>query len=132
MIFVDSNVPMYLIGQEHPHKRDTIVLLDRLASEKRKLVSSAEVFQELLHRYSAIHRDEDIQVAFDALYGLIEEIFPVLKEDVFNAKDLVLRYPKLSARDAVHAAQMKRLKIETVFSFDRGFDIVPGIKRIPQ
>ncbi len=131
MIFIDSNVPIYFTGAEHPNKHRTIALLQQLADEKARLVTNAEVFQELVHRYSAIGRHNDIQIAFDALQGLVEEIFPVTKEDVFDAKDLVLRYPRLSARDAIHAAQMKRLKIETILSFDGGFDILPGLKRIP-
>ena len=51
MILVDSNVPMYLVGAEHPHKTDAQRLLERLTMDKRRLVSDAEVLQEILHRY---------------------------------------------------------------------------------
>lgn len=122
---------MYLVGSDHPHKNDTILLLERLVSEKSRLVTNTEVLQEILHRYSAIRRKMDIQPAFDALYGFIDEIFVVSEEDIINAKALLLAYQELSARDALHAAQMKRLKIKTIFSFDRGFDQLPQIKRIP-
>ncbi|MGH2443674.1 MAG: type II toxin-antitoxin system VapC family toxin, partial [Chloroflexota bacterium] len=67
MILVDSNVPMYLIGSDHPHKSDARRLLERLVSERQRLVTDAEVFQEILHRYVAIARRDAIQPAFDAL-----------------------------------------------------------------
>ena len=49
MIFVDSNVPMYLIGAAHAHKADAQRVLERLVSARERLVSDAEVFQEILH-----------------------------------------------------------------------------------
>jgi hypothetical protein len=132
MIFIDSNIPMYLVGADHPHKRDTIIILEDIVSKKEKLVTNTEVLQEILHRYSAIKRKQDIQAAFDALYAIIDEIFVVQEKDILAAKGLLLSYDKLSARDALHAAQMKRLKINRILSFDHGFDALPDIQRLPQ
>lgn len=131
MIFIDSNIPMYLVGADHPHKRDAQVLLEKLIGEKARLVTNLEVFQEILHRYAAIDRKEAIQPAFDVLYGVVDEVFVISEQDVLKAKDLILAYQGASARDALHAAQMNRLKIEQILTFDRGFDHFPGIKRIP-
>ena len=50
MILVDSNVPMYLVGAPHTHKTDSQRALERLISERQRLVTDAEVFQEILHR----------------------------------------------------------------------------------
>jgi predicted nucleic acid-binding protein len=47
-----------------------------------------------------------------------------------RAKEIVLERHGLSARDAVHVAVMERHAIETILSFDAGFDGVPDIKRI--
>lgn len=121
---------MYLIGAEHPHKRDAITLLERLVSEKKKLVTNTEVLQEILHRYNAIHKKEAIQIAFDTLYGVIDELYTVTEEDCLKAKDLLFAYPDLSSRDAVHAANMHRIKLDTILSFDKGFDRLPHLKRI--
>ncbi|MBI4209629.1 MAG: type II toxin-antitoxin system VapC family toxin [Deltaproteobacteria bacterium] len=131
MIFIDSNVPMYLIGGDHPCKREAKILLERLVSEKERLVTNTEVFQEIMHRYTAVQNKEAIQPAFDALYGMVDEVYPMIEHDVLSAKDILFSYPNLSARDAIHAAQMKRLKIERIFSFDRGFDELPSLVRIP-
>lgn len=42
----------------------------------------------------------------------------------------MLGTPRLSARDAIHVAVMQRRDVERVMSFDRAFDVVPGIERI--
>lgn len=131
MIFIDSNIPMYLAGAQHPHKSETIAILERLASERVRLVTNTETIQEILHRYLAIKQKQSIQLALDALYGFIDEVGAVTETDALTAKDLVLAYSDLSARDALHAAYMKHRKIKTVLSFDRGFDCLPFLKRVP-
>ncbi len=73
MIFVDSNIPMYLVGADHPHKLDARRALERLIAEEHRLVCDAEVPQEILHRYTAIGRRDAIQPAFEALLGLVDE-----------------------------------------------------------
>lgn len=122
---------MYLVGVDHPHKRDAQLLLEKLVGEKARLVTNLEVFQEILHRYTAISRKEAIQPSFDALYGVVDDVFMITEQDVLRAKELVLAYQGASARDALHAAQMHRLKIETILTFDKGFDLFPHIKRMP-
>lgn len=131
MIFVDSNIPMYLIGADHPNKHHVVITLEKLAAERERLVTSVEVLQEILHRYSSLQKMDFIQLGFDATHALTDTVHELLGDDVEKAKDLVLSYRRLSARDAIHIAVMQRLKINKIFSFDRGFDIVPGIERIP-
>lgn len=130
MILVDSNVPMYLIGTPHRHKTDAQRLLEQLISDRQRLVTDAEVLQEILHRYVAINRREAIQPAFDALLGVVDQIFPIDELAAQRAKEIVLQRHGLSARDAVHVAVMERHRIESILSFDAGFDGVPDIKRI--
>src|SRR4029077_9716827 len=98
---------MYLVGAPHLHKADAQRLLEKLVSERQRLVADAEVLQEILHHYVAIHRLDAIQPAFNALLGVIDEVLPVDWIAVERAKDIVLGYPGLSARDAVHLAVME-------------------------
>ena len=130
MILVDSNVPMYLIGAPHPHKTDSQQALERLISLRERLVTDAEVLQEILHRYVAINRRDAIQPAFDALLGVVDDVLPVDGRAVESAKTLVLERQHLSARDGLHLAVMAQHGIRRILSFDRGFDTVPGIERI--
>ena len=122
---------MYLVGADHPHKIDARRILERLVSEHQSLVTDAEVFQELLHRYAAIARRDAIQPSFDVLRAVVDEVFPVEETDVVLAKDLLGTHATLSARDALHVAVMRRRGIRQILTFDRGFDSVAGIERIP-
>ncbi|MBI2346236.1 MAG: type II toxin-antitoxin system VapC family toxin [Deltaproteobacteria bacterium] len=131
MIFIDSNIPMYLIGADHPHKREAIALLEHVVTDRRRLVTNTEVFQEILHRYTAIQRKEAIQPAFDALRDLVDDVFPIHDRDIQEAKDLILAYETLTARDALHVAHMRLRHITTLVSFDRGFDAFPDLTRLP-
>jgi len=130
MIFVDSNIPMYLVGAPHPHKADARQLLEKLISQQERLVTDAEVLQEILHRYVAINRRDAIQPAFEALLGIADEVFLVDQASVERAKEIVLGHPRVSARGALHLAIMERHEVESIFTFDTGFDGFPGITRV--
>jgi uncharacterized protein len=130
VILVDSNIPMYLVGAPHPHKNDAQQLLEKLVSDRRRLVTDAEVLQEILHRYVAINRRDAIQPAFDALLGVVDQVLPVDLSVAERAKQIVLGHRRMSARDAVHLAVMEHHEIEQIFTFDSGFDGFPGITRL--
>lgn len=121
---------MYLVGASHPHKTDARRWLEELVSGQERLVTDAEVLQEILHRYVAIERPDAIQPAFDALLGVVDEVFAVDQAAVERAKGIVLGQKGLSARDAVHLAMMQIHGIKKILSFDRGFDGFPGITRL--
>jgi predicted nucleic acid-binding protein len=131
LIFVDANIPMYLVGRPHPHKLDAQVTVERLIGERQQLVTSSEVFQEILHRYLSLDRRERIGVAFDALQEIVDDVFAVEKDDALVARDVVNAHPRLTARDAVHVAVMRRRNISEILSFDTGFDEVAGVTRLP-
>jgi uncharacterized protein len=130
VIFIDSNVPMYLVGADHPHKRDAERLLEQSIVEGERLVTDAEVFQEILHRFTAIRRRDAIQPAFDALLSIADEVFSVDLPAVERAKSITLGNEELSARDAIHLAVMQRQGVDRIMSFDRGLDVFPGIERL--
>jgi uncharacterized protein len=130
VILVDSNIPMYLVGAPHAHKSDSRRLLEKVVSERQSLVTDAEVLQEILHRYAAIDRRDAIQPAFDALMGIVDQVLAVDRSIAERAKQIVLGYQQLSARDAVHIAVMEHHGIEQIMTFDSGFDGFPGITRL--
>jgi hypothetical protein len=129
VIFVDSNIPMYLVGADHPNKPAARALLEQAIAEGEVLVTDAEVLQEILHRYVAIDRRDAIGPASEVLLGVVDEVFPVERADVEQARGLVMASP-LSARDALHLAIMRRRGVDRVMSFDRAFDGLPGVTRI--
>lgn len=130
MILVDSNIPMYLVGADHPNKPVARQLVERAIMAGDRLVTDAEVLQEILHRYVAIGRREAIAAAFAAVLDIVDEVLPIERTEVERARRLLETAGRLSARDAVHVAIMERHRIDRVMSFDRGFDGIPGIERL--
>jgi predicted nucleic acid-binding protein len=130
MIFIDSNIPMYLVGSSDPHRNEARRLMEALIDDKQRLVTDVEVFQEILHRYIATRRRDAIQPAFDALRRVVDEVYSIEERDVERAKLVTLGTERLSARGAVHIATMERHRVPRILSFDRGFDGYPGIQRI--
>ena len=130
MVFVDSNVPMYLVGAAHPNKVDAQRRLEQLVADRVRLVTDAEVMNEILHRYVVLERRGYVQAAFDALLGVVDEVLPIDRAVVEGAKQVALQYPGLSVRVAMHVAVMQRHGIEQVLSFDQGFERVPRISRV--
>ena len=127
---MDSNVPMYLVGAAHPHKADSRILLERLIAAGERLVTDAEVLQEVLHRYTAIDKREAIGPAFQLILSVVDDVLAIEKRDVMRAGEIAQNRSMLSARDAVHIAVMERHGISSILSFDTDFDRWPGLKRI--
>jgi uncharacterized protein len=117
---------MYLVGGPHAHESDARRLLQKVVSERPSLVTDAEVLQEILHRYVAIDRRDAIQPAFDALIGILDQVLAVDRSSPERAKQIVLGYRQLSARDALHIAVMEHHGIEQIMTFDSGFDGFPA------
>ena len=130
MIFLDSNIPMYLIGAAHAKKTESQILLERSIAAGERLVTDAEVLQEILHRYTAIDRREAIVPAMRLTLDIVDEVFPIEKADVLRATEITQNRAHLSARDCVHLAIMERHGVRSILSFDSDFDRWPGIRRI--
>ena len=130
MIFVDSNVPMYLIGADTSRKAAARRLLERAIVDDEPLATDVEVLQEVLHRYLVIEQHEAIGPAWEAIVGVVDVIHPVEVEDVSRARRLIAAATSLTARDALHVAVMQRYGMTRILSFDTGFDGILGIERI--
>ena len=130
MILVDSNIPMYLVGADHPLKARARQLAEDAIAEGEALCTDVEVLQDILHRYRAINRLDMIDPAFAALLGIVDVVYPIEQGDVERARRILHSSPDRSARDAIHIAVMHARDIDRVMSFDRGFDGIDGIQRL--
>ena len=132
MIFLDSNIPMYLIGAPHRLKTESQILLERFVAAGERIVTDAEALQEILHRYTAINRRDAIAPAVKMTLAIVDEVFPIEKGDVLRAMEIVQNPAALSARDAVHVATMERHGVVRIMSFDSDFDRWPSLTRLCQ
>lgn len=131
LIFLDANVPIYAAGRDHALKQPCSEVLLLVAERPEAFVTDAEVLQELLHRYLALHLwplGRDVIRAFAAL--MRERVEPVYVEDVEAAADSADSSPGLSARDLLHVAVMGRVGADRIVSADRGFDHIPRVGRL--
>jgi uncharacterized protein len=130
MIHIDANVPMYLVGADDGPKQQARSAIERAIETRERLVTDAEVLQEILHRYVAIRRADAIEPCMAVLLGIVDEVYPIELED-FRRASAIVRSSELSARDALHLAVIQRRGIERILTFDRAFDQVPGVSRFP-
>jgi len=131
LTFIDSNIPMYLLGAPHPHKAEAQILVERLVASGERLVTDAEVLQEILHRYAAIQKREAIGPALRLTLEIADEVFPIEQRDAMRAAEIVQGPAQLSARDAIHIAVMERHSVRSILTFDSDFNRWPGIQRLP-
>jgi predicted nucleic acid-binding protein len=129
--FIDANVPVYAAGRPHPLKQPCAQILELVGERPEVYCTDAEVLQELLHRYLALHFWPQARGPFARFATLMQgRIEPVYAEDVQAAARLADRYSGLSARDLLHLAVMARVGANQIISADQRFDTVPSIERL--
>jgi predicted nucleic acid-binding protein len=103
--------------------------MEKVSEDVSKFAIDAEMLQEILHIFK---RRGDVQtglLAIDALMSLFSQIVPITATEIRQARDLMPQYPRLSARDAIHAAVVQLHDLEGIVSADRAFDGVEGLER---
>jgi hypothetical protein len=121
---------MYAAGPEHPLKKRSLWLLERVIEGSVDAVIDAEVLQEILHRYQALRRWREGRAVYDEARNIFARVLPVTVEVLDRARDLLDRHPELMARDALHAAVVHWYGLEAICSFDRDFDRIQGLRRL--
>lgn len=130
-VFIDSNIPMYAAGKEHPNRAPSIRFLSQVQSGAIEACTSTEVLQEILYRYSAIGRRDLACEVYDLFVAMCPEVLPVTLADTDRASSLLRETPGISARDAVHAGVMLNHGIRSIATFDAGFGAISGVQRVP-
>ena len=131
MVFVDSNVPMYVAGRDHPLQAPARRFLERARAGHVELCTSTEVLQEILYRYAALKRPDLAGSVYDLFVQLCPVVLPVTLADTDRARQLVTDGGGIGVRDAIHAAVMMNHDVTTIATFDEGFDRVAGVTRMP-
>jgi len=129
MIFVDSNIPMYVAGRDHPLRAPARRLLDRARRGEVDICTSTEVLQEILYRYAALRRLDLAAEVYDLFVQLCPVVFPVTLADTDRARRLLVEAKDVSVRDVVHAAVMLNNGVSRIATFDEGFDRIKGVER---
>jgi predicted nucleic acid-binding protein len=117
MIFVDTNVFMYAVGRDHPLRVPAQQFFEVSLESQERLVTSAEVAQELLHAYLPVDRVATLDSALTLVRSLAD-IWPIDFADVVHARVLHSRHRGLGARDLLHLACCQRRGVTQIKTFD--------------
>lgn len=129
-VFVDSNIPMYVAGRDHPNREPARRFLERVRAGEVEGCTSTEVLQEILYRYAALRRLDLAGDVYDLFVQLCPVVFAVTLADTDRARAMLSRSSAIGVRDAIHAAVMLNNEITSIATFDAAFDRVPGVSRV--
>jgi predicted nucleic acid-binding protein len=130
VIFVDSNIPMYVAGRDHPLRGPARRFLERARSGEVEVCTSTEVLQEILYRYAALRRLDLATSVYDLFVQLCPVVLPVTIADTDRARAMLPASQGISVRDAIHAAVMLDNGVSEIATFDEGFDRIAEVTRI--
>jgi len=130
MIFVDSNVPMYVAGRDHPLRDPARRFLEGVRAGRFEVCTSTEVLQEILYRYVALRRPDLAREVYDLFVEICPVVFPVTLADTDRAKAMLAGELPVGVRDAIHSAVMLNNGVTRIATFDEAFDRVEGIERL--
>ena len=131
MIFVDTNVFMYAVGQSHPLRSRAQEFFDESIRDRRSLFTSAEVIQELMHVYLRMKRPHTLDSALELIASAGVQVWPLEEADVILARQLHDRHPTLEARDLCHLASCRRRNVREIKTFDLALASVFGSPSVP-
>ena len=129
-VFIDSAVVMYAGGRDHPLREPCRAVIRRVADGRLPAVTSTEVVQEILRRFTAMQQPElGATMARDTL-DLFAPVLSITHAVMQRLPGLLIRYRGMSARDLVHVATCQQEGIAAIISPDRAFDAVGELTRV--
>lgn len=132
MAFVDTNIFLRYLTRDDPDKAQACFRLFQQAQANQIALYSTEVVvAEVVYVLSSkktydLARDE-IRARLHPLLSMNGLRLPY-RQAVLRALDLYAAH-HIDFEDALIVARMERQKIRELYSYDRGFDPVPGVKR---
>ena len=132
MRFVDSNGFVYHMARDPKYSNIATQIIERV-EEGEEAVTSTLVISQVCSYLRWKRRDDVIPV----FLGFLSSLPNLIKVDTtfidfIQAREICIKHSldwKLWD-DLIITAQMKRLKIYEIYSNDKDFDSIPGIKRI--
>lgn len=132
MRFVETNIFLYVITAHPEFGAVARRILERIGSGEEAATSSL-VIAEVCAWLEYHKKKNDVSTFLSAVdsYPSLQELDTTYADEQ-RAKELERSHPRLQFFDRVYLAQMERLKLTEIYSNDRAFDRVKGIKRIFQ
>lgn len=129
-VLVDTAVVMYAAGKDHPLREPCRQVLRAAVVGELDAHVSAEVAQEILHRFSHLGDTERGAAMAEAALDLLGPALPLTDAIARRTAALARAHPSATARDLVHVATCIDAGITHLVSPDRDFDAFGDIERI--
>ena len=129
---VDSNIPIFAFGVEHPAKAPCLALLRAAAVGQFRGSASTDMVQELIYHRLRVTSNRSLAVGDGRDVAAIFEIRPFDGAVLAEAMRLIEHTTTIRGRDAVHAATALANGIGIVISTDSAFADVPGLTCLDQ
>ncbi len=131
MRFIDTNIFLrYFTGDDEAKAKDVLNLLKKIDRNQEKAITNLLVIFETiftLESFYKVKREEirDLLSPILELRGLRLEHKDIIADslDLFCEKNI-------SFADAFNASFMKAFQLKEIYSFDKDFDQIEGIKRL--
>jgi len=129
MIYIDSNIFFYAKIMDRKYGKACADIIEKISEGEIEASISPLVILEVTNAMKKYGMRKDIKNEADAILSLDIEIFPI-DSIVARLAMEIFEEVGISPYDCTHIAVMKRYEIKRIFSADKEFDRVPGIKRI--
>lgn len=128
--FLDSNVFLRHLRQDDPKlSQKATAILIRIEQGKLRVRTADTVIFETVFTLQRFYKQSKARIA-DALLPLIELPGIMLPGKRYYRKVFALYVSsRLGFADCYHVVFMQRLRLTEIFSFDKDFDRIAGIKR---
>jgi uncharacterized protein len=126
---IDTNVFVYAVGAVHPLKQPSERILSEIVAGTLAANIDVEALQEILHVYSSRSERRKGFRTIEYLLTLFPNPFPIGRDEIEAARDLMMEHTFLGARDAIHAAVVQTNDLDGIITGDKVFDRIKGIER---
>ena len=126
----DTNVFIYALGKDHPHRVACRRVVDLAGEGVLRGEASVELVQEFLHIRARRSGDRVEAVREAEAVASLCSLHDLTELDLHLALSLFRRTEGIAARDALHAATALNRGIDAILSTDEDSDAVPGLERI--
>lgn len=129
MKLLDANIFIYAEGGEHPYRDPCREILNEARGDRAEYAVDVELVQELLDFYGRRKQADRALAAARSTFKLFPDPFPITRDEIERAMQLLTPKSRLSPRDAIHAGVCLNFELEGIVSADKAFDHVPGVTR---
>ena len=138
MIFLDANVFIYAyykpkreLTEKQKEMKDKAKEIIKRINEGEEVITTVVHLSEVSNILKRALSMDDLYSLLIGLYSLdTVRIVDVTEEDYLGAIELMSEL-KMDPNDCLAVEMMRRENINEIYSFDKGFDEVRGIRKVP-